>query len=79
MVDVELLNAEIEDLGITKGKICEKCGISRVTLDKWLERPELITAKAARSIADALRITDEQKLIDIFFAPNPQINVSKEG
>lgn len=76
MVDKNLLLAEIKDLGIPKGVIAEKCGVSRVTLDNWLERPDLISAKTARTLADILRITDEEKLMAIFFAPNVQENVN---
>ena len=76
MVNVNLLLAEIDELGVPKGKIAEKCGVSRVTLDKWLSRPELISAKNARTMADLLRITDEKKLMAIFFAPNVQENVN---
>lgn len=76
MVNIELLKAEIEDLGVTKGKIAEKCGISRPTLESWLERPELISAKGAKALADALRITEPEKLLAIFFADEVDKNVN---
>jgi len=72
LVDANLLKAEIEDLGIPKCTLAEKCGVSRKTLDNWLENPSSISAKSARSLADALRITDPDKLLSIFFAPNVQ-------
>lgn len=72
MVNAELLKAEIENLGIPKQTLSKKCGVSRKTLDNWLENPSSISAKSARSLADALRITDSEKLLSIFFAPNVQ-------
>lgn len=68
MVNVKLLLEEIEDLGIPKTVIAEKCGITRQTLDNKLERPSTITADDACNIAKALRITDTQRLMEIFFS-----------
>lgn len=68
MVNVKLLLEEIEDLGIPKTVIAEKCGITRQTLDNKLERPSTITVDDACNIAKALRITDTQRLMEIFFS-----------
>lgn len=70
MVNVELLKAEIEDLGIKQSTLAEKCGVSRQTIINWLANPDSISAYHAKVIADALRITDPDKLMAIFFAPN---------
>lgn len=75
MVNRNLLKSEIEDLGIKQNTLAEKCGVSRQTWVKWMENPNLISAFHARTIADALRITDSDKLMAIFFAPNVE-NVS---
>ena len=68
MVNVELLKKEIADLGITKKSLAEKCHMSRYTLDNNLEKPETILADEVMYFADALRITDTEKLMAIFFA-----------
>ena len=68
MVNVALLKREIDDLGIPKKTLAEKCHMSRYTLDNKLEKPETITADEVMYFADALRITDVDKLMAIFFA-----------
>jgi len=75
MVNVELLKQEIKELGTTQTNLAEKCGVTRQTIANWLENPELISVNNAKNIADALRITDHDKLFAIFFAPNVE-NVS---
>lgn len=75
MVNVDLLRTEIDDLGIKQNILAEKCNVSRQTIQNWLDRPELISAYHARALADALRITDTDKLLAIFFAPNVE-NIS---
>lgn len=70
MINSELLKTEIDNLGIRQNVLAEKCGVSRQTIVAWLGNPKLISAYHARVLADALRITDQQKLLDIFFAPN---------
>lgn len=69
MVNVELLKDEINDLGITKSALAEKCHMTRQTLDNKLEKPQTITADEAYEMATALRITDPIRLYEIFFAP----------
>lgn len=76
MVNIDLLIKEIDDLGVTKGKLAEKCGVSRPTLDSWFKNPDSMSAKHAKLMADALRITDPEKLISIFFAPEVHKNVN---
>lgn len=68
MVNVELLKREIVDLGVPKTVIAEKCNMSRQSLDNKLEKPHTITADEACKIASALRITEPEKLLAIFFA-----------
>ena len=75
MVNVELLKNEINDLGIKQSVLAEKCGVSRQTIMNWLENPNAISAYHARVLADALRISEPDKLMAIFFAPNVE-NVS---
>ena len=68
MVDIDLLKAEIEDLGIPKERLAQKCNMSRQTLNNKLDNPKTITADEAYLFASALRITDTSKLMSIFFA-----------
>lgn len=75
MINSELLKQEIEDLGIKQSTLAEKCGVSRQTIKNWLANPEAISTYHARVIADALRITEPDKLLAIFFAPNVE-NIS---
>ena len=70
MVDVVLLKQEIDDLGIPYITLAEKCGVTRQTIGNWLANPELISCSSALRLADALRITDPDKLLAIFFAHN---------
>ena len=70
MVNIALLNAEMEDLGISKAVLARKCNFTRITLYNKLGNPKSITADDAYRIADALRIPrGSQKFLDIFFAP----------
>lgn len=68
MVDGKLLIAEIEEVGIPKTVLAAKCKISRQTLDYKLGHPNAITADEACLMAKALRITDTDRLMAIFFA-----------
>lgn len=70
MVDVVLLRKEIEDFNIPYTTLAEKCGVSRQTISNWLTNPSQISVTHARTLADALRITDHEKILAIFFAPN---------
>lgn len=70
MVDIALLKAEIEDLGIPKNSLAVKCKMSRQTLDNKLENPNSITAQEAYLFSKALRIEDKDRLLRIFFAPD---------
>ena len=75
MVDVELLRAEIKDLGITDVKLAEKCNFTTRTLQNKLNKPNTITVNDALNIARALRIQEPEKLFSIFFASE----VEKKG
>ena len=77
MVNIELLKSEIEDLGITQTVLAKKCGVSRQTISNWFENPNNISTYHARVIADALRITEHNKLLAIFFAPNVENTSTK--
>lgn len=68
LVDIVLLNEEIKEIGIPYSTLAEKCGVSRQTLSNWLNNPRLISAEHAKILADALRITEPDKLLRIFFA-----------
>lgn len=69
MVDVKLLQEEIEAVGVPKTVLAAKCNMTRQTLDNKLEKPSTITADDAVNLAKALRITDTDRLLAIFFAP----------
>lgn len=69
MVNTKLLLEEIEAVGVTKTALAEKCGITRQALDNKLNGKSIITADEACNLASALRITDTNRLLDIFFAP----------
>lgn len=75
MVNVELLKNEMRELGTTQTILAEKCGVTRQTIANWLDDPDLISVNNARIIADALRITDKEKIFAIFFAQNVE-NIS---
>ncbi len=68
MVNVDLLKAEIEDVGITDVRLAEKMGFSVNTLKNKLEKPHTITADDAYRFAQALRISDNDKIIHIFLS-----------
>lgn len=70
MVDVVLLKEEIKDFNIPYTTLAEKCNVSRQTINNWLTNPNQMSVTHARLLADALRITDKDKLMAIFFAPN---------
>lgn len=70
MVDIVALRSEIEDMGVAKTVIAKKCGIARQTLEKRLTNPETLTVNDAYGICQALRITDSDKICEIFFAKN---------
>lgn len=76
MVDIVLLQKEIDDLGIPKATLAEKCNMSRYTLDNKIKNPRTITANDCYSLSKALRITDVDKIMRIFFAPNVEENGS---
>lgn len=76
MVDIVLLQKEIDDLGIPKVTLAEKCNMSRYTLDNKIKNPRTITANDCYSLSEALRITDVDKIMRIFFAPNVEENGS---
>lgn len=77
MVDMNAVETIRTTLGVPKSRIAEKCNITVNTYDNWLENPGQIKAVSAKALADALLITDSERLIAIFFAPNVQENVSK--
>lgn len=70
MVDVARLKAEIADSGIPNTKIAEKMGFTTATLKRKLDKPDTITAEDIDNFAKALRITDRDELLKIFFAQN---------
>lgn len=63
-------------LGIPKSTIAKKCEISVNTYDNWKNKPDMVSAKCAKALADALMITEPSQIIAIFFAPNVQNNVN---
>lgn len=77
MIDSALLIKEINDLGIKQTVLAEKCGVSRQTISNWLENPDQISAWHARILADTLRITEPEKQLAIFFAPNVEKSSTK--
>lgn len=80
MVDVAKIEAEMKNLGIKKTVMAEKCGMTRPTLNKRLAHPESITVSDAKNMARSLRIDENSaKFMEIFFAPDVEENVNKEG
>ena len=77
MVDMNAYEEYREKLGVPKSVIADKCGVVANTYDNWLNKPETVSAKNARSLADALMINEPSLLLAIFFAPNVQENVNK--
>ena len=73
MSEVEKIRS---NLGIPKTIIAKKCNVSVNTYDNWLKNPDMIRAVSAKSLADALNVTDVETLVAIFFAPNVQKNVN---
>lgn len=68
MVNVKLLNEEIEAVGVPKTVLADKLGITRQGFENKLNNPSTIKADEAAKLADALRITDKDRLLAIFFA-----------
>ncbi len=77
MVDMKAVEEYRSKLGIPKTVIAKKCGIAVNTYDNWLKKPEMVSGKNSRALADALMITEPSQLLAIFFAPNAQENLSK--
>ena len=76
MVDTSLLMKEIEDIGIKKKTLAEKCHMSRNSLDNKLRKPKTITADDFMNFAEALRIEyGTEKFRSIFLAPEVEENV----
>lgn len=76
MVNAALLEKEIEAVGTTKVFLAKECGVSRPTLDRWLNNLELMPLGMANKICDILRISDTNKKMAIFFASNVHENVN---
>lgn len=82
MVDMKAVEKYRAELGIPKATIASKCEISVNTYDNWVSKPTMISAVKAKALADALKITEPDRLLAIFFASNAQENVNieqKEG
>jgi len=77
MVDMKAVEQHRANLGIPKSVIAKKCGVSVNTYDNWCNKPDTVSAKNSKSLADALMITEPSHLLAIFFAPNVQENVNK--
>ena len=76
MVDMIAVEEIRSDLGIPKTVIASKCKVSVNTYDNWIKKPETVSAKCAKIIAEALNITEPERLLAIFFADNVQRNLS---
>lgn len=76
MVNMKAVEDIRESLGIPKTKLAEKCGVSVGTYDNWLKRPTTISSTGAKALAEALLITEPERVLAIFFAPNVQENLS---
>lgn len=72
MVDMNKVEEYRANLGIPKSVIAKKCEVTVQTYDNWVERPMTVSARASKSLADALGIVDTDLLMAIFFAPNVQ-------
>lgn len=76
MVDMNAVDKVRKDIGITKVKLASKCNVSVGTYENWRKKPSMVSAINAKALADALMITEPERLIAIFFAPDVQENVS---
>ena len=79
MVDMKKIENYRTELGIPKATLAKNCKISVSTYENWINKPTMISAEKAKALADALKITDKDKLLAIFFAPNVQENVNIES
>lgn len=80
MVNIDLLENEIKDMGIKRIVLAQKCGISRQTLEKKMAHPELFTLTEVGRLANALRIPVGSDLFaSIFFAPDVEKSVNREA
>lgn len=80
MINIKLLLAEIEELGLKKEALAKKCGFSSVTLYNKLKKPETISIVEARKMAEALFIpVDSEKFKQIFFASEVDENPTEQG
>lgn len=76
MVDMNAVEERRAKLGIPKTVIASKCNVVVNTYDNWVKNPEMVSAKSAKSLAEALMIDEPRDMLAIFFAPNVQINVN---
>lgn len=66
-MNIEKLREAIKDSGITMKALSEKTGIARPTLYNRLDGIGEITVSEMQRLAEAMRLTDEEKE-QIFFA-----------
>lgn len=76
MVDMFEVENRRSTLGIPKSVIASKCGVTVNTYDNWIKNPNMVSASKAKYLADALMITEPDRLLAIFFASNVQENVN---
>ena len=80
MIDIELLDKEIRDMGIKRIVLAQKCGISRQTFDKKMANPELFSRTEVENLAGALRIpVGSEEFTRIFFAPDVEEKCKQGG
>lgn len=68
MTNTALLEKVINDSGLKREFIAEKCGITRQSLTSKINNRNLFTAKEIGVLCDVLNITDLQRKEEIFFA-----------
>lgn len=68
MTNTELLEKAIDDSGLKREYIAEKCGITRQSLASKINNKSLFTAKEIGVLCEVLRITDLKIKEAIFFA-----------
>lgn len=76
MVDMNEVESIRTELGIPKTIMAKKCKVSVNTYYNWIKDPSSITAQNAQAMAEALKITEPDRLLAIFFMSDVQTNVS---
>lgn len=69
MTDTAKLKQAIADSGLKKGYIAEQMGITRASLDNYINNRSEFRVSHIRSLSEILQLDPEQQMA-IFFAPS---------